>query len=281
MNRPCPRRRPWPVALALVLLPFSAPADERPLWEAGAGLAAVSVLDYRGSDERQFYALPVPYFVYRGERLKVDRQSVRGLLFQSERAELAVSANAAPPVDSEDNAARAGMPDLDPIFELGPSLKLKLGNDRGARTRLLLPVRAVIATDFRHARQAGYVFTPTLNVDFPRTGGRGNVGVSAGLVFASRENNAYFYGVTPAHATPARPAYEARAGYAGVQFTLSANRRLGRLWLGGFARLDGVHGAAFEDSPLVRRKTNWLAGFAVSWVFAQSETVVEDDGVED
>src|SRR5690349_18042596 len=68
-------------------------AADAPLWEAGAGVAAVNFPDYRGSDQRSSYVLPIPYFIYRGEVLRVDRESVRGRLFESENVELNLSLN--------------------------------------------------------------------------------------------------------------------------------------------------------------------------------------------
>ena len=83
-----------PEACALVLLATIATptlADQLPLWEAGAGISVIQFPDYRGSDERQFYALPIPYFVYRGDFLKVDRNKIRGLFFARDWAELDMS----------------------------------------------------------------------------------------------------------------------------------------------------------------------------------------------
>ena len=79
------------VAVA-VLLPGSLRAEQilRPRWEIGAGVAALSMPAYRGSSEQRGYLLPVPYAVYRGEVLKVDREKVSGMLFTSERVKLDV-----------------------------------------------------------------------------------------------------------------------------------------------------------------------------------------------
>src|SRR5688500_17303926 len=77
---------------------YSAAAEELPLWEVGAGAALLNFPDYRGSDERRTYLLPVPYVIYRGETLKVDRQRVRGLLFSGPAAELDVSVSGSVPV---------------------------------------------------------------------------------------------------------------------------------------------------------------------------------------
>ena len=53
------------------VLPIPGRAGDVPLWEAGAGVAVIDFSDYRGSDERNTYVLPVPYFVYRGKFLKI------------------------------------------------------------------------------------------------------------------------------------------------------------------------------------------------------------------
>ena len=256
-------------------------ADQLPLWEAGVGVAAVNFPDYRGADERTTYVLPIPYFIYRGDVFRIDREGVRGLFFKSENVELDISLNAAIPVESEDNQARQGMPDLDPTLEIGPTLDFTLyrGANRHSALELRLPLRAVIATDFTHARSAGFVFQPQLNLDLheltPLSGWR--VGAAIGPVFGDRRHHEYFYGVEPAFATATRPAYDAKAGYGGTQLTLSTSRRFPHFWVGAFIRYDYLGGAVFRDSPLVRQDYALAGGFAVSWIFARSGKLVEAD----
>jgi hypothetical protein len=114
-------------------------AQEKPLWEAGIGAGVLTFPDYRGSDHRQTYVLPVPYIIYRGEFLKADRNGVRGIFFNSDRVDLNVSVNASAPVYSTDNPTREGMPDLKPTFEVGPSLDFTLW--RSAVQRMKLDLR--------------------------------------------------------------------------------------------------------------------------------------------
>ncbi len=100
--------------------------------------------------------LPPPYFIYRSDRIKVDRNGPRGILFDTERLRLDLSINASVPVNSSDNRARRGMPDLDPTIEIGPVLKHYLTDeDAPLPTRLELPVRAVIATALTSFHYAG------------------------------------------------------------------------------------------------------------------------------
>jgi outer membrane protein len=266
--------------LALIAVaPCGARAGEFPLWEAGAGVAVISFPEYRGSDQRRTFVLPVPYLVYRGEYLKADRDSVRGQFIKSDRVDLSVSINGSIPVDSSDNAARTGMPDLDPTLELGPNLLLTILRkpDRSIEIGLRLPVRTVIATDFSHTKNVGWVFQPEINIDFRDTwlGEGWNVGFAAGPLYGNRRYHDYFYGVAPAFATPQRPAFNAAGGYAGSQILGAISKRFPSIWVGAFARWDTLSGAVFEASPLVRQKDLFAAGFAIAWIFGRSQRLVE------
>jgi outer membrane protein len=265
--------------LLLSLAALSAGAEPLPLWEVGAGIAAVNFPDYRGSDQRHTWVLPVPYFVYRGEFLQVDERRMRGLFLKTEKAELDVSVNGSVPVKSNDNESRRGMPDLDPTLEIGPSLNFFLfrSEDKKRRLELRLPVRAVIASDFSHVRSAGWVFQPNLNLDVrDPLGYQGwNLGLLGGPLFSDRRYNRYFYAVDPAFATADRPAYTAGGGYAGTQFIAALSKRHRDFWAGGFVKWDTLNNAAFADSPLVKTRQYFAAGFAVAWILGESKTTVE------
>jgi outer membrane protein len=261
-----------------VLASAQAGAEELPLWELGLGLGAFALPDYRGSDEGRTYVLPVPYVVYRGEYFKADRHGIRGELFGTQRLGLNVSFAASLPVNSSRNAARAGMPDLRPSLEAGPSLEIALWGSRagGPLLELRLPARAAFTLE-SSPRAIGWVFSPNLNLDLP---GRGvlagwNLGLLAGLLYGSRHQHAYFYDVAPEFATTARPAYAASGGYAGMQFLASAGRRFDRLWVGAFLRADTLRGATFESSPLVKRDNYLAAGVGIAWLVGASRERVE------
>ncbi len=252
-----------------------ASAEERPQWELGAGAAVVSFPDYRGSDHQRTYVLPVPYVVYRGDVLQIDRERIRGLLFKGERVEIDISVNGSVPIRSGNNQARQGMPDLDPTLELGPSLNVLLTEaPKQYKLTFKLPVRAVIASDLRTTHDAGFLTHPLLNLDVAGPDAW-KLGFQAGALFGSRRYHAYFYSVDPQYATIGRPAYSAPGGYSGMQFIAAASRRFDNLWVGAFAKYDNVAGAAFDASPLLRRHNNFAAGIGVSWIFARSERRVE------
>lgn len=263
---------------------FAAPAAgaELPLWEAGAGVTALRLPDYRGSDQSRGYLLPFPYLVYRGEVLRVTREGVRARLFDARRVELDLSASGSVPVDSDRNRARAGMPDLRPTLEVGPRLRLTLYTDPAQRIdlELRLPLRAALTYGGdTGVRDLGWAATPDLSLNLkPRVLGAGaNLGLTLGALIGDRRLNGYFYDVPARHAADWRPAYRARGGYAGWQATATLSRRAGRLWAGGFVRYDDLSGAVFADSPLVTRRHNLGVGVAVAWVFAESAARVARD----
>ena len=256
-----------PLIISCLLAP-AARAGELPRWELGLGLAGITIPDYRGSDEQRGYLLPLPYIQYRGEIFRIDREGAHGKLFSSERVRLELSAAAGPPARSNDNAARRDMPDIDPTVELGPSLEIYLTRDR--RWQLELPLRTVIATDLSHAENIGWVFAPSLNYRLRNNDGWGG-GVALGPLYASERYHDYYYEVAPAFATATRPAYDAPGGYSGSRLTFTAARRYPDSWVGSFARYDRLSGAAFEDSPLVKKKSSFMAGVGIAWILAEAK----------
>jgi outer membrane scaffolding protein for murein synthesis (MipA/OmpV family) len=263
----------------IFLLPASLFAEEKPLWEIGVGVGLLQMPDYRGSDKNRLYVLPYPYLVYRGDFLKVDEQRITGQIFKTDRIVLDFSGYGAVPVKSSSNSARAGMEDLDPTFELGPALKIKLWESKEDKCKLdfSLPLRVFFSTDLSSVRHEGWVFSPRLNFVkndlIPDTGL--NMGISAGPMFADSGYHAYYYTVEPVYATATRPAYSAGGGYSGSTLTVGLSKAYKQFIFSAFASADFLQGAAFEDSPLVKRETSIMSGFNVSWIFLKSEKKVD------
>ncbi|GIZ52564.1 MipA/OmpV family protein [Noviherbaspirillum aridicola] len=257
-----------------------AAAETLPLWEVGAGVGALVLPEYRGSDQERAFVLPTPYFVYRGEHLKADRNGVRAELLDSERVDISLSLNATLPVSSDDNEARRGMPDLRPTVEMGGNASINLWKSANGKTRLdlRLPLRAAVTVE-SSPKHIGWVFSPNLNIDIEDPAGFSGwrLGMLAGPLFSTRKYNAYFYSVSPAQALPDRPAYSASGGYSGTQFTTALSKRFPRYWVGAFLRYDNLRGASFEDSPLVLKHQSVAAGVAINWIFGESSQRVEAD----
>jgi MipA family protein len=183
------------------------------------------------------------------------------------------------PVKSSENDARRGMNDLDPTLEFGPTFNIHLHKSKDEKVEfdLRLPLRTVFATDLSYVRQTGWVFEPRLNLDLRDTflGPGWNVGLAAGPMFATRKNHQYFYGVDGPFATPQRSAFDAKGGYAGTQLLAAVSKRYPKFWVGGFASVTNLSGAAYQDSPLVKTKNSFAAGIAISWIFKESKVLVE------
>lgn len=261
----------------LLVSPLTFAAEKSlPLWELGAGAAAMHFPDYRGSEQSRQYLLPFPAVIYRGDKLKVDRKGMRSLLFDSERVVLDVSLDGAVPVDSDQGGAREGMPDLDAAFEIGPSLKLTLLDNEPIELRLNLPYRYVYSSDFRHLDSLGTLFHPNLSIDYR---GEWNVGMSLGPLYASQEYHDYYYSVAPEYVTSTRPAYLSDGGHSGMRYTLGLSRRFNGFWLGAFLRYDDLRNAAFYDSPLVTRSNALMGGISLAWYFKRSQqrVLVEEE----
>ncbi len=252
-------------------------AAEKPLWEVGFGVGAIAFNDYRGADTSHVYPLPVPYIIYRGKFLKSDYDGVRGQFLSNRFVDVKLSLNATTPVNSRDSDARAGMPDLQPTFELGPEVDLHLWRSAGNRVRfdLQVPVRRAITLTTR-PDGIGWFAAPALDLDFFAVGGhRGwNAGVQAGPLFADRAYDRYYYEIAPDYATAGRPAYRARGGYGGTEVLFSTSRKFPRFWVFAFARYDTLSGASFVDSPLVRSRGYWLGGVGFAWMIGHSDRYV-------
>lgn len=268
--------------IVLMLLFFlsagTAECAEKPRWEFGMGLAFLQMPDYPGSDEARPYLLPYPYFIYRGDILKIEKDSISGRFFKSDTILWDFSIFGRVPVNSSKNAARKDMEDLDPTFEIGPSLNITLFENRQDRYKLsfILPVRAVFSTDFSSLHREGWVFNPKLifeKTDLIKNSGL-NLGLSAGPMFADSSYNSYYYSVDPVYATASRPAYSAGGGYSGSTLTVNLNKGFGQMIINAFISVDFLQGAVNEDSPLIKKDNSVMYGVAVSWIFLKSAKLI-------
>jgi outer membrane scaffolding protein for murein synthesis (MipA/OmpV family) len=271
-------RSPLTLLVTLLAAATSTHADRppEPLWELGAGLGTLAFPPWPGSRQHDVFVTPMPYVVYRGERIQADRGGIRATLFGSAELDLRLSLAGAPP-PKDDDALRDDMPGLDPVLELGPELRWRAWQSTSEHLAvyLRLPLRKAIAASGDGLDSAGWFASPALNLEvreWPATGWK--IGLNAGPVFGDEDYHAYYYEVAPRYATATRPAWEADAGYGGLQFNASISRRRGSLWLGAFLRSQYLGGAGFEDSPLVRTDGSVSAGIAFAWVFARSKTMV-------
>lgn len=261
---------------ACLVLPIAAsaqtdPEASLPLWEIGLGAAALSTPAYPGADERESRVLVFPNIIYRGQILRADRSGINARLFRSERAELDVGFAGALPSDSDDVDERAGMPDLGPLLEFGPRLKLRLadlGNNR--RLRAELPLRAVIeARGGLHNR--GATFEPRLAYEMAGERGAWTLEANVSAVWGDRKINRHFYEVAPQYATATRPAYTADSGLLLTRLGLFGSRRINQdVRVFGYLRYESYKGTANRESPLHVKDSGVSGGVGVMWTFKRS-----------
>jgi MipA family protein len=178
----------------------------------------------------------------------------------------------------DDNEARAGMPNLSPTLEFGPSLDVHMwrSKNQGMKLDLVLPLRLPITVE-SSPQTLGWNFAPRLNLDIENVAGQPgwNFGIGVGPVFAAAEYNQYVYSVAPSFATAQRPAYDARGGYSGTQVLTAISKRFPKFWVGAYISYQNLHNAAFEDSPLVRQQNYVAGGIGIAWMIGKSKRMVE------
>lgn len=255
---------------------------KKPRWEFGVGGGYVAGQDYPASDDPNSRSLALPFFIYRSAVFRVGGGGVRAVAIERPRVRLDLSVGGSLNASSEDNGSRAGMPDLDFLFELGPQLEVSL-IDRpaasGGRVQLgfAAEVRAVAATDFRGVGAQGFVAEVGLDAARRRVlGSRLDLLAGIALTFADERLQDYFYEVDAAFVTPARAEYDAAGGYLGTELTLGvALRALSNLRIFAGAQTGLYAGAANEDSPLFETTSSTGVALGLVWTIARSERLID------
>jgi len=269
------------VAWGLALLTGAAFAqDERsgkqPLWELGAFALGVSTPAYPGAEQRISRALVLPYFVYRGEVLRVDRSNVGVRKALGPHTEVDLGFSGAFGASSNEIEARRGMPDLGTLVEFGPRIKWRIP-DGGAPgvLRAEVALRGVFDVNDQ-MRDKGLALEPKLG--YERHGDAGwRYGTSVGLVFGDRRLTDTLYGIEPQYATANRSAYQSSSGLIATRLQVYLSRAVTtRLRLSGVARQDWLGASANASSPLVQRNSGTTVGLWLTYTLAQSDAMVSD-----
>jgi outer membrane scaffolding protein for murein synthesis (MipA/OmpV family) len=253
------------ISLTLVLcasvLPCQLAAQEY-RWEAGVGAVAANLPLYPGSSQTSSFFIPFPYLLVESEYLDID-QGVKSKFFKSSNLRFSLSGGLGVPVNSDESAIRSGMPDLDLVLQIGPSLDIVFDNDKSDKRewRMELPLRLAIATDFKNTQNIGWLLEPRLAYESNRLRKAGwAYEFTAGIRFATDKYHAYYYDVDPQFATPVRPAYESSGGYSGAFTTLVASWRRDNLIYFTSLRYQYLGGSVYEDSPLVEEDSYFFIG---------------------
>jgi outer membrane scaffolding protein for murein synthesis (MipA/OmpV family) len=246
------------------------------LWEVGGVAFGLTQQAWPGASEDVRRAIALPYMLYRGPWLRIDRGAFGVRALKQSGFELDVGFSGSLGARSKDAPARLGMPELGTLVEFGPRGRWDLGAaPAGGQWRLELPLRGVFDVSDRFASR-GLALEPEIQWNHSGLAGW-RLTASAGALLGDRQLAGTFYDVAPAYATALRPAYDAKAGLIAWRLGLTASHRLTRDWrVFGFGRLDSVAGAANADSPLVSRTTGYSAGVGLQWTWMRSERAAAD-----
>jgi len=245
------------------------PREPLPLWEIGAVAIAAYQPAYPGSDQDLARLRILPFGIYRGSVLHADGNGIGVRALRTPRWEWDVSGSGSFGSSANKVDVRRGMPNIGTLVEIGPAVKINLGDlvdpKREPRlTQLELPVRAVfdVSHQFDHD---GWTFEPRLS-HTAWTGQGFSLVVSASTLFGDRRLNHLYYGVDAPYATADRPAYAAKAGLIATRLNASLRHRISpTLRMQYFVQFETVRGAANEDSPLVRSKQDAGIGVSLIW----------------
>jgi outer membrane scaffolding protein for murein synthesis (MipA/OmpV family) len=256
--------------------------DLRPVWEVGAFAAVFNTPEYPAAGQNQSNVIAAPYVIYRGEVLRIGDGSIaRAVAVDKSWYELDVSLAASFGANSDDNEDRAGMPDLDFMFEVGPQLRMRVAEfefAQNGRSELFfnLQARAAFSTDFSGIDHRGYVLQPQLA--YRQRGWLSEktaLSIRISPSWASEDLQDYFYQVDQAFATSERPLFDAKGGYMGTNLSASVSFNATediRVFVGGNMNLHSS--AQNKNSPLFKEKSTYSFGVGMVWRLWQSQRKV-------
>lgn len=251
----------------------------KPLWEIGALAAGFRTPTYPAAKDSQSNIIATPYVVYRGEVFRIgDGSAARAVAIDEDWIEVDLSLDGAFNADSDENSVRAGMPDLDYVFEIGPQITLRLARysfDDDSRGKLIfkLQTRAAFSTDFSGIDHRGYVIHPELS--YQQTGllqEQDRLSFNLSPIWATEKLHDYFYQVDTQFETEQREAFDARSGYLGSNFSVGylfdVNQDI-RVFMG--ASFNFHQNAQNRASPLFFDKNTLSFGAGIVWRFFESD----------
>lgn len=256
--------------------------ESKPQWEFGLAAAALSVPAYPASavtGERRFL---VPWFIYRGDKVRLQDGGLKLIALQNKRVTVDVSIGGSLNADSADTPLRAGMPDLDYLLELGPKVDVRLWDhesDSGGKSRLnwSTALRLAVSTDFSSLKSRGPVLGTELS--YRRSGLLGAdtfFSASAEAFWVGEKMMDYFYQVDTAFVTPQRAAFDAQPGYIGSAISLGVGRNFNDKVSGFIGLRVALHdGARNSDSPLFEDNTGNAIFGGLSWTLKQSKKMTQ------
>jgi MipA family protein len=260
---------------SLVLFASDAFSKDKPVLEVNAVTGVGMIPDYPGANQAHIKYLALPFITYRGETIKSDLEGVKADVVKKTKVAVDASLSGSLPTSSKDNDARAGMPNLDTMIEVGPSAYVLIPAGERDQFRIQAPLRAVYSTDFKRWVDRGFIFAPgflykhALNSEASQ-----NLTVYLSVNFMTKRLNNYFYEVDQPYVTNDRPLYRAHTGYTYSHLSLRYDIEVSRFKFFVMAGAQNYSGSANAGSPL--HKAQWggaVVGAVIISFFHSAKTV--------
>lgn len=245
--------------------------ENKPLYEIGFGGFIGSLPDYPASDETKIRSLAVPTFVYRGPTLRNDDDGMRARFLRGDNWRFDLSFGGSLPADADKNKARADMPSLDLLLEIGPRFNYIFYNKNKRRLSLTIPFRFAFSTSGSHTEEQGYRLSPNLFYTFDLHGGNHELYTSITMNYASEKLNDYFYEVAGEYKTSERGRFNSKAGYVGTTASIGYSYRNPAYTSFFGVKLNDYSDSTNAHSDLHRSNMNTTLFMAFNFFFYQSE----------
>ncbi len=254
--------------------------ERKPTFEFGVAAAALQVPAYPSSSVKNNRFFGAPWLIYRGDRLQVKEGGVELNAFQSKKLIVDLGIGAALGSDATDTPLREGLPDLDFILQLGPRFTVPLSDKTvdGIRTRFnwVSALRFAVSTDFRSLDFQGPLATTELQ--FRKTGFKNNnleFNASVSATWLGDQLMDFFFSVDPEFATLDRPAFDADAGFLGVELNAGiVYKPTPKLTTALVLGVTSHEGSGIDESPLFEDTLTTQALVAFSYTIFQSKRLV-------
>lgn len=246
--------------------------------QLGLGAGYGIVPHYPASNQSSSKSIVLPIIIYRGDILKSDQEEgTRAELFRSSELDINLSFGARFSNDSKDNIARTGMPNLNYILEIGPSLNYKIFRERHKKLLTFqVPLRFTTETDFKKYNYLGLVFQPEIKFQMFNLFVE-NLKYTSSIsfeFFSDRVAN-YFYEVEPQYANSDRTQYKAQSGFSHVTVGQSVTYDFNQFKVIAGVNFNNYSYSTSKNSPLFKNQNDSSVFTAIAWFFYSKDQAVD------
>ena len=264
--------------------------DEAPLWTLDLGLSAISINSYPGSDYNRVLVFPFPNFRLNSPYLQSSGSGVNAPILNSDKLDIGLTLGGSIPTKTKHLDARndRDMPDLDPTLEIGLGLRYTPIKTHAWELVTSFPLRKATGVAFedqdepwkiRKPLDLGWSFSPrvTLIRHLKIKDVKHEIDFEVGSRYATQQNMNFFYGVDEQFALNPADVFVAKEGLVNHWATIGWVRKRDRWRFSIAAEYQDMHDAENVKSPLIEVRDSWFGFVIISYSFAQSNVMVQQN----